>query len=576
MNEAMDAGVDVRRRSGETGAMPFFAPGGLPVTVIDILREKAEAFPDRPAVIDGGRTLTHAQLWDRVDRLGAAMAALGARPGDVVMAWLPNVGEAIEAELAALQSGLVWVSLNARFTWPEAADVMADCAPRLLITDAERLGRARAALAAEAVAVAVEPERAPSDPIPPLLGHLPDVIVTRAEKEAEGEAEASSEASIDPSAPRSHGLHSYEALLAAAEPVRPRVQIHDTTIARLRYTSGTTGRPKAAILPHRVYMASLENLTAELHALGPDDRALHAAPLTHATSALVFPILAAGGANVIMDKFDAAEALERIERLRITTVWLAPTMLQRLAEVPDFATRDLTSLRTIMYGGAPTPVEKLAPLLPRLGPALVQIFGMTEAPFPITTLRRGEHRPGSTKLGSIGKPTAMCQVRIVDEAGRIAPDGEVGELLVRGRNVMDGYWRDEAETRKALRDGWLHTGDLARRDAEGFLWIVDRKKDVIISGGFNVYAAEVEAALQAHADVAEAAVVGRPHPDWGEMVVACVVARPGARLSPADLDLWLRARLAPYKLPKLFEFRPNLPRTATGKVLKRELAGSGS
>lgn len=512
------------------------------MNVVELVRARAPEFAALPAVIErpgaeAELVRTHAELWARVDRLSSAFAALGLRKGDVVAAWLPDRAEAIEAELASLQSGLVWASFNTRYTWNETRELMADCEPRLLIADPEHLER-----------------------IPPQAS-LPPLLLVE-------DARADSAAAAPPRAVAAR----YEEALAAAspEPALPRISPED--LARLRYTSGTTGRPKAAMLPHRVYLASLRNLQAELHPMDRDDRVLHVAPLTHASGAMMFPVLATGGANLLPRRpFDAGEALATIERERVTAFFAVPTILQRLVEHPDAATRDLSSLRTIFYGGAPTPPEKLEPVVRRLGPKLVHIFGMTEAPYPIATLRREEHWVGNPRLGSIGRPTAICEVKIVRDDGSEAEVGEIGELWIRGENVMSGYWRDEAETRRALRDGWLASGDLATRDAEGFLRIVDRRKDVIISGGFNVYAAEVEATIAAHPSVSEAAVVGLPHPDWGETVAAFVVPRAGATLDEESVKAWCRERLTGYKNPRVVRIVADLPRNAAGKVWKKAL-----
>jgi len=508
-------------------------------SIVALIRRREADFAALPAVIEGTRRLTHGELYDRVDRLSEAFMGLGVRPGEVVAAWLGNVHEAIECELAVLQIGAVWVSLNARLTWAEAASVLAAAPPRAFVTDERGLGRLEASGSDEAAAGAA-------------------VVATRMP-----------EAGRD--GPFRGRLHAYEALLAAHEPRRPTVEVEPEAIARLRYTSGTTGQAKAAILPHRVYLASLKNLQRELHPLGPDDRALHVAPLTHASGALVFPLLAAGGANVLMDRFDPAETLAAIERHRATTMFVVPTILGRLAAHADFARRDLSSLRSVMYGGAPISPEQLAPALRRLGSALVHIYGMTEAPYPITTLRHRDVGPVDPRLGSVGRPTSICQVRIVDPAGAELPSGEIGEIEVRGENVMSGYWKDPEGTREALRAGWLATGDLGRLDADGNLWVVDRKKEVIISGGFNVHAGEVERTLCGHPAVAEAAVVGVPHPDWGEQVIAFVALRPGRAAAPEALTAWCRGVLSGYKCPRRIEILDELPKNPAGKILKPEL-----
>jgi acyl-CoA synthetase (AMP-forming)/AMP-acid ligase II len=504
-------------------------------TVVDRIRGAAERFPSNTAIIDGARSWSFAELLDRVDRLSAAFAARGLRPLDRVMAFLPNTHEAVECELAVLQSGLVWITLTARLTWAEVRSVLASCTPKVLVTDEAGLARITGGRA-----------EIPFAPMPPM-------IVTGAT------------VAVD------EGVVGYEALLAIHDSARPTVVVEDEHPARLRYTSGTMGVAKAAVLPHRVYHASLDNLLVELGPLGPEDRALHVAPLTHGSGALVYPLFHAGGANVLEQHFDVDAVLSAVERLRITTMFTVPTMLSRLVASPRFADYDLSSLRALIYGGAPMPEAQLEVAVRLIGRALVHIYGMTEAPWPITTLRQADHRLDNPRLRSIGKATTVCQVAVVGEDGKELAPGEVGEIRIRGRNVMSGYLDDESGTRAVLHDGWLASGDLGRIDEEGYAFIVGRKKDVIISGGFNVYASEVEAVLSSHPGVLEAAVVGLPHDDWGELVAAFVVPKPRAQVTPEQIDVLARSRLSAYKCPRRIEVVSDLPKNASGKIQKSEI-----
>jgi acyl-CoA synthetase (AMP-forming)/AMP-acid ligase II len=364
---------------------------------------------------------------------------------------------------------------------------------------------------------------------------------------------------------------SYEALLASASGVRETAGVSLEDVARLRYTSGTTGSAKAAVLPHRVYVASLRALLDALGPFTPEDCALHAAPLTHGSGALLHPVLHSGGTNVLVAHFDVGDVLSSIENHRVTTLFTVPTMLSRLVNSPNFERHDLSSLRALVYGGAPMPEAQLDTAVKKCGRALYQIYGMTEAPWPITVLKPGDHAPGSPRLRSVGRPSKGCDVRIVDAGGGALPTGKVGEITVRGENVMSGYFGDESAASSTLRDGVLFTGDLGRFDEGGYLFIVGRQKDVIISGGFNVYAAEVEAALSAHDGVLEAAVVGLPDDDWGELVTAFVVAKAGFALEPADIDALARSRLSGYKCPRRIEIVADLPKNASGKIQKSEI-----
>jgi acyl-CoA synthetase (AMP-forming)/AMP-acid ligase II len=511
------------------------------VTVVDEVRTQAAAHGDRFAVVDGAGRWTHAEFFARVDRLAHALIAAGLRQGDRVVCWLPNVHEALEAEWACLEAGGVWVTLNAGLTWPEVAIVVRDTEPAVFVTNAELMGRLDrdhgiAPWSFDRMALLA-------------VGGLPS------------QGGPGFRASAD-----------FESALSAQPARRPDVSVTDADLARLRYTSGTTGRARAAMLSHGVYRASLRNLQNELHPLTPDDRVLHAAPLTHASAALSYPILAAGGACVLLPHFEPEIVLDAIERERITTFFAVPTMLNRLTAVPSFAKRDLHSIRTISYGGAPMPRARIEALVERFGPRLMQIYGLTEALHPVTCLQREEHRPGNPKLGSIGKPTRLCDVRIVDTSGEDVPEGKPGELWVKGPITMSGYWRNPEASAEVMHGDWIATGDVGYRDADGYLWLVDRSKDIIITGGFNVYPSEVEARLLAHPAVAEAAVFGLPHDDWGERVHAAVALEDGRTVTVAELIGFCRGALAGYKTPKGISVWPGpLPKNSSGKILKRSI-----
>lgn len=494
------------------------------MNVIESIRE--HEYGDNLAVIDGETRFTYNQFYTRVDSLSQGFIRLGVKKGDVVLAWLPNSFQAIETELACMQIGAIWVTLHAGLTWSEVHDVIRSTDPTLLVSD----------------------------------GNLtdPETLETLHE----------------------NGLlclsvnDGYEALIQANVAVRPEFDVSLADPARLRYTSGTTGRVKAAVLSHAVYKCSLDNLTNELHALSPDDRVLHAAPLTHASGALMYPILAAGGINVVLPQFDMESVLKTIQDERITTMFCVPTMLLRLFADETYLDYDLSSLRTISYGGAAMPAEKLIPVIEILGPRLMQIYGLTEATHPITTLTREDHRVDSSKLGSIGRMTPFCELKIVDGQGETITEcgpEHVGEFFARGPNCMDGYWRDPEATAESMIEGWVATGDLGYVDADGYYWVVDRKKDVIISGGFNVYSAEIEHVLMGHTDVLEVAVVGMPHAEWGEEVQAVVVVE-GNDMDAETLRAYCRKRLAGYKTPKQITIRSEpLPKNRSGKVLKRAI-----
>jgi acyl-CoA synthetase (AMP-forming)/AMP-acid ligase II len=360
-----------------------------------------------------------------------------------------------------------------------------------------------------------------------------------------------------------------ERLLAAESGAPPARVPTELDVARLRYTSGTTGRPKAAVLTHGCALASLRNLLAELHELGPADTIAHVAPLTHASEALLAPAFWRGARSLLCRDFEPAALRELIHREQVTTIFLVPTMIASLVEAagrPDA----FASLRTVVYGAAPIADDVLVRALGSFGPVLLQIYGLSECPFPITTLRKEDHRDPALRA-TCGLPTTLNEIRVLDGEGRPLLPGEVGTIAVRGPQLMREYWCDPEATAAALVDGWLRTGDLGRMDDAGFLTLVDRSDDVIISGGFNVYPREVEVVLEAHPAVAEAAVVGIPHPRWGRGVAAWVVCKPAAAAGEQELIDFCRARLAGYKKPLQITFVPALPKSSTGKLLRREL-----
>ncbi len=488
-----------------------------------------------------GSSTTYAELYTNALRLADALAKRGVKPGDRVAVLLDNCTELVVTEWACLVSGMVWVALNVRSSAPEQAAILRDCTPSVL------------------------------------------VVASRHREQ------------IDPGAPGRSCLvvetgPALDSLLASGEPRRPANPPGEEDVVRLRYTSGTAGLPKGAMLPRRCYDASVEVVGDVIGPLHEGDVLAQIAPMTHAAGAMWMPHAAIGATALLADRFDAAAFVRLAVRERVTSVFLVPTMLVRFLEALRDGPRP-DSLRSIVYGGASMPVDRLERGLELLGPVFVQIYGLTESNWPVTALRREEHlvrgdaAARRRRLASCGRPTAVGEVRIVDPEGREVAAGETGEMLVRGRNTMLGYWgrknRTDAKGLDAAgtgvdakgldTEGWMHTGDVAVRDGEGFVTIVDRLHDMIVSGGFNVYPREVEDALSSHPAVLESAVVGRADPEWGERVHAVVVLRPGAAATEAELASHVAARTAPYKKPRSVEFAAELPKNAAGKVLRRVL-----
>ncbi|MCC6849106.1 MAG: AMP-binding protein [Deltaproteobacteria bacterium] len=485
----------------------------------EALRRAARRWPEREALRDGDRSVGFAELDARANRLAHALMRAGVGPGDRVATFLPNSIAHVAAQQAILRAGAVWVGINRRLAPPEVAFMLEHAAVRVVLADADGLGTARPA---EGVAVW-------------------DVSGADAARERR---------------------------FAGAPAAAPRSPAAEHDVARLRYTSGTTGRPKAAVLTHGCALASLRNLLAELHELSPSDTVAHVAPLTHASEALLAPAFWRGARSILCHDFRPDALRELMAHERVTTLFLVPTMIAAL--VDSLPGESLANLRTIVYGAAPMSEDLMLRALDALGPVLLQIYGLSECPFPITTLRKEDHLD-PLRRGSCGLPTAQNDVLVLDAGGAPLAPGEVGTIAVRGPQLMREYWCDPEATAAALVDGWLRTGDLGRFDEAGFLTLVDRSDDVIITGGFNVYPREVEVVLEAHPAVAEAAVVGIPHERWGRSVAAWVVRRPCAEVDEHELIDFCRAQLAGYKKPLRVTFVEALPKSSTGKLLRRAL-----
>jgi len=497
------------------------------------LDRNARTFPDRPALARGTAVHADFRLWaGRVRRLaGALLGPLGCRPGDCAAIVMRNQPEYLEAQFGIWHAGLCAVPVNARLHPSEFHYILEHSESRVAF---------------------VSPDLAES--VAPLAEKIPTLerVVVAPGPEWTRLLEEESERD-----------------LVARAPTDP---------AWLFYTSGTTGRPKGAVLTHRNLLVATLSYFADIDFVTPEDSVLQAAPLSHGAGLYGLPIIAKAGCSVIPESghFDGDEVARLLARWPNMSFFAAPTMVTRLIANPAFAAADYRNLKTIIYGGAPMYVEDLKRALDLLGPKLQQIYGQGEAPMTITGLSKAmhadrDHPRWEARLGSAGIARTDVEVRVVDAEDRDVPVGETGEVLARGDVVMAGYWKNEAATREALRGGWLHTGDVGAFDEEGFLTLKDRSKDVIISGGANIYPREVEEVLLRHPAVAEVSVVGRPDREWGESVVAFVVKRPEAALSEAELDALCLSSIARFKRPKEYVFLDALPKNNYGKVLKTEL-----
>lgn len=498
-----------------------------------LLRHSAKLRPKHLAVVDDDRRLTYAELEERTRRLANALRdGLALAAGERFALLSTNRAEFAEVYFGAAAAGLVCVPINYRLTGPEIAEILSDAEVRVVI----------------------------------------------AEPSFEDTLTAARELGFDGQVIWLGG--GYEALLREASQLRRDEPAHESDAVLQMYTSGTTGVPKGVVLSHRNVVSNGWHLLAEDSAVA-SDRYLSSGPLCHlGAGSRVFLLVHAGGTHVIHSHFDPERVVAAVQEGVANATLIVPAMVRQLLDASAAAGSSMRGkVRLITYGTAPMPLGVLTAALERLGCDFQQGYGLTEAGPNLTILPPADHRPDASgtlsgRLASVGRETTGVEVRVVDpEDGDVAP-GEVGEVIARGPNIMGGYWNRPEETEAALRGGWLRTGDLGTVDGERYVYLVDRSKDMLVSGGFNVYPREIERQLEQHPAVAEVAVVGAPHERWGEIPVAFVVpTAPGADRDAlaADLTGFCEQRLARFKLPKRYCVVNELPRNSVGKVSKSDL-----
>ena len=504
--------------------------------VAHIVHRAAQRHAERPLWLDLDNAITYREGSQRLNQMSNALLGLG-KPGDRVAILSSNRFEAYEAYLAAMNAGMAAVPLNPKSHPTDHAFVLSDSKARFVVYSpeyAEALGAIRT--------------------------ELTDVDYW-----------------IEMGAGSSSSL-SYDALIAQGSPELPAVTIEPDSLAWLFYTSGTTGKPKGAMETHRNLLTMVQQFRQTLLAdTNEFDVMLHLAPIAHGTASVGLAHLAAGAAQTfpISKSFDAEKVFELIECLKVTASFLAPTMVQMLLQSQAAHKYNLSSLKNVIYGGGPMYVEVLKKAIETFGPVFSQIYGQGEAPMTCTGLHKSEHLLDDpiayARLGSAGREMPGVMVRTVDSDGKPVAAGTPGEVIVRSDLVMPGYWNRPDATAEALKNGWLHTGDVGYLDPQGYLFITDRIKDMIISGGANIYPREVEEVLLQHPAVAEVCVIGVPDEQWGESVKAVVVVDPERTATADELIAFARERMASYKKPKTIDFVASLPKSAFGKVLKREL-----
>lgn len=486
----------------------------------DWVAHRGTRSPEAVALVDAtsGERLTYGRLAARVAARAGVLREHGVRRGDrVALLGVNSVGY-VETLFAVGWLGAVAVPLNFRLSAAEIGYILGDARPALLVHDAT--------FAALAMSATADAEHG-----------APEVVE--------------------------------DVSLSAGSGVVPAETVGPDEVAMLMYTSGTTGRPKGAMITHGNLEWNAVNMLTAAEGLGPQDTTLAVAPLFHigGLSLFTLPVLYAGGTVVVAAQFEPREVLELLEREQVTVHFMVPAMWSALSQVPTFDSHDLSRLRYLLCGGAPCPLPVIE-FYEGKGLTFVEGFGMTELAPAALVLESAFVR---SRAGSVGRPFLHVDVRIVDDRDDDVAHGEVGELVLRGPNVFAGYWGLPETTAQAMRGGWFHSGDLARQDDDGFVTLVDRKKDMIITGGENVYPVEVEQVLHRHPAIADVAVIGTPDPQWGETVMAVVVPHPDTPLDQQEVISFCRARIAHFKCPRLIEVVDQLPRNATGKLLKRDL-----
>ena len=502
----------------------------------EILLRNATRTPDRLAVVDKSTntTCTYGELNARVNRLAHALTDAGVRKGDRVAIVQHNCLQYIETFFAVMKIGAVLTAIDFRVTPRELQYLLNDSEANTLIIGENYLN---------------------------LIGFIPSELRTLKNFICIGQS--------------AEQMPSFEELISPYPSTEPVTNVDENDLAVLYYTSGTTGLPKGVMMTHRNLEAAMINMLKALP-ITSDDITLHTSPFSHIASG--WPLLGhcyACGTNVTIEKFDPKAVLEAIEENKVTTWNTVPTVILRLVEYPDLTSYDLSSLRWIGYGASPMPAEVLKKAMGLIGNIFVQVYGLTET-YIVTVLPKEDHildgpENKVRRLRSCGKPLAGLDVRVINHQDKDIMPGETGEIIVKGDSVTSGYWKLPEETARTIKQGWFYTGDLATVDEEGYIYIIDRKKEIIISGGENISPKEVEEVIYRHPSVFEVAVIGVPDEKWGEAVKAVVSLKEDKTATEEEIIAFCKQNLARFKAPKSVDFIDSLPKTASGKISRKEI-----
>ncbi|PLS15714.1 o-succinylbenzoate--CoA ligase [Bacillus sp. M6-12] len=498
------------------------------MNISELLARNARKYPLEEALITEGERINYKELNCRVNKLSNALIGKGLAKGDKIVLYMPNTIEFVITYFAVLRIGAIIVPVNAKLTAPELAFILNHCDAKALFADEWLFGQVKA---------------------------MPESIHLQFYKTGEKQDE----------------WESFDELWKNGHDLEVECMLTEDDEATILYTSGTTGDPKGVLFTYRNILSAAIMMAVEM-AMKPESRILHLMPLSHSAPLHLFLVAGTyvGASHILAPSFTPELLLKLVDQEKATHFFGAPVAYLFTAKQPNIEVYDLTSMKYWVYGGAPLSQPEVKFVKERFKTSnLYCVYGLTEAGPSGTLLLAEEH---DTKAGSIGKRGALgTEVAIFNDSGQPVEPGEVGEIVLKGEGVMKGYYKGEEATKAVLKDGWLYSGDMAKYDQEGYVWVVDRKKDMIISGGVNIFPKEIEEVLSFHPEIAETAVVGVPHPEWGETVKAFIVAKGAVEDPKKEFGSFLADKLASYKIPRLYEVIDQLPRNATGKILKQVL-----